>query len=66
MRLNKIYKKNCIGRVPSSIRDLEECALCENEELCASLWGAAQVVRTPAEKVAHGQESLPQDRMSES
>ncbi len=45
MQLTKIYKKNCIGRVPSSIADLEECALCENEEICASLWGGPQVVR---------------------
>jgi hypothetical protein len=45
MQLNKIYKKSCVGRVPSSIADLEECALCQNEELCASLWGGPQVVR---------------------
>jgi len=45
MQLTKIYKKNCIGRVPSSIADLEECALCQNEEICTSLWGGPQVVR---------------------
>ena len=66
MRLNKIYKKNCIGRVPSSIRDLEECALCENEELCMSLMGAAQVVRTPAEEVPRGQDSFSVRRSGES
>jgi hypothetical protein len=45
MQLNKIYKKNCIGKVPSSIADLDECSLCQNEELCASLWGGPQVAR---------------------
>jgi len=59
MRLNKIYKKNCIGRVPSSIRDLEECALCENEDICMSLMGGAQVVGNPAEEVPYSKSIEP-------
>jgi len=39
MNRYKVFKKDCIGRVPSSIKDLEECALCENEEICLSLLG---------------------------
>jgi hypothetical protein len=39
----KIYKYDCIGRVPSSIRDLEKCETCQNEEICMGLWGAPQV-----------------------
>ena len=42
----KIYKKDCIGRVPSSIRELEECALCENEQICMSLCGAVPIQRS--------------------
>ncbi len=41
----KIYKKNCLGRVPASIRELEECALCENESICLSLIGVPPATR---------------------
>ena len=40
----KIYKKDCIGRVPSSIRELEECAL--YEQICMSLCGAVPIQRS--------------------
>ena len=39
----KIYKHDCIGRVPSSIKDLEKCEMCQNEEICTALWSGAQV-----------------------
>lgn len=39
----KIYKYDCIGRVPSSIKDLEKCEMCQNEEICTGLWSGIQV-----------------------
>lgn len=38
----KIYKFDCIGRVPSSIKDLEKCEQCQNEEICLGLSGVMQ------------------------
>lgn len=38
----KIYKFDCVGRVPSSIADLDKCEMCQNEHICIGLWGGIQ------------------------
>jgi len=58
----KIYKKDCIGRVPSSIRELEECALCENEQICMSLWGAVQIQGSSSTESKKKEELSPRRR----
>ncbi len=58
----KIYKKDCIGRVPSSIRELEECALCENEQICMSLWGAVQIQGSSSTESKEKEELSPRRR----
>ncbi len=64
--LTKIYKKDCIGRVPASIRELEECELCENEDICLSLMGASQVVRgASSSKVEDDFESRDREKANE-
>jgi hypothetical protein len=56
LKLNKIYKKDCIGRVPSSIADLETCSLCQNEDVCMSLWGGSQVIGRAPETASSGEQ----------
>lgn len=33
----KVYKFDCLGRVPASIEELKKCELCQNEEICMGL-----------------------------
>ena len=42
-----IFDKDCLGRVPASIREIDECAMCKNYEICRSLWGAPVGVSAP-------------------
>jgi hypothetical protein len=37
----KYFTKDCLGRVPASIQELNDCALCDNYTTCLSLWGIA-------------------------
>lgn len=42
IRYMKIYKFDCVGRVPSSIADLDKCEMCQNEHICIGLSGGIQ------------------------
>ena len=52
----KIYKYDCIGREPSSIKDLEKCEMCQNEEICTALWSGMQAETKATARLAVDQD----------